>query len=187
MSGIPEKNRKELIELARETIRAKLLNKNPSCLLSGDDLYSQNRGCFVTLHKNGNLRGCIGIIEPVWPLAEAVKMNAINAAFDDPRFFPVQPDELEEISVEISVLSVPEKLDYSGADDLIAKLIPEKHGVIISRGSRKATFLPQVWQQLPDPVQFLKHLCSKAGLNVFSWREPDFQVQVYEAEVFAEE
>lgn len=186
MTNIPDKNRKELLEYAREIIKSKLENRAPSYELSRDDLYRQDRGCFVTLHKNGNLRGCIGIIEPVCPLSEAVKMNALNAAFDDPRFFPLQSEEFDEIDLEISVLTVPCVLEYSGSEDLLKKLIPGKHGVIISKGFRKATFLPQVWDQLPDPVQFLKHLCSKAGLPVFSWKESDFQVQIYEAEVFSE-
>lgn len=186
MSQIPETNRKELLELARETIKARIKKRLPSFKLSHSDLYSQNRGCFVTLHKNNNLRGCIGIIEPLCSLSEAVRMNAANAAFDDPRFFPLQEDELDEVDLEISVLTVPQKLEYSNSEDLLKKLVPGRHGVIISKGSRKATFLPQVWEQLPDPVQFLKHLCTKAGLNAFSWKDSDFNVMIYEAEVFAE-
>lgn len=186
MSMIPENNRKELLGYAKEIIKARIEQRSPSFELADCELYSQNRGCFVSLHKNGNLRGCIGIISPEYPLLEAVKINAINAAFDDPRFFPLQNDELDEISLEISILSVPQELKYCDSNDLIKKLIPEKHGVIISKGFRKATFLPQVWEQLPDPVQFLKHLCTKAGLNPFSWKESDLSVQIYEAEVFSE-
>lgn len=186
MSMIPEKNKKELLEYAREIIKARIEQRSPAFELTNCELYSQKRGCFVSLHKNGNLRGCIGIISPDYPLAEAVKMNAVNAAFDDPRFFPLQNDELYEIDLEISVLTVPEKLEYSDSNELVKKLIPEKHGVIVSKGFRKATFLPQVWEQLPEPVQFLKHLCTKAGLNPFSWKDSDLIVQTYEAEVFSE-
>ena len=183
---IPENNKKELLEYAREIIKAKIEQRPPSFELNNCELYFQNRGCFVSLHKNGNLRGCIGVINPDFSLAEAVKMNAINAAFDDSRFFPLQNNELEEIDLEISLLTIPESLEYSDSNDLLKKLIPEKHGVIISKGFRKATFLPQVWEQLPDPVQFLKHLCTKAGLNPFSWKESGLSVQVYEAQVFSE-
>ncbi|WP_035277492.1 AmmeMemoRadiSam system protein A [Desulforegula conservatrix] len=184
---IPEKNKKELLKYAREIIKAKIEQRSPSFDLTNCELYAENRGCFVTLHKKGNLRGCIGVINPDFSLAEAVKMNAANAAFDDPRFFPLQNDELKEIELEISVLTIPENLEYSDSNDLLKKLIPEKHGVIISKGFRKATFLPQVWEQLPDPVQFLKQLCTKAGLNPFSWKESDLSVQIYEAEVFSEQ
>lgn len=186
MSEIPENNRKELLELAREIIKARIERRSPSFSLSQSDLYSENRGCFVTLHKNSNLRGCIGIIEPVMKLSEAVQMNAVNAAFDDPRFSPLKKEELGAVDLEISVLTVPKKLEYSDSSDLLKKLRPGQHGVIISKGSRKATFLPQVWSQLPDPVQFLQHLCMKAGLDASSWKDSDFNVQVYEAEVFSE-
>ena len=97
MSEIPENNRKELLELAREIIKARIERRSPSFSLSQSDLYSENRGCFVTLHKNSNLRGCIGIIEPVMKLSEAVQMNAVNAAFDDPRFSPLKKEELDDI------------------------------------------------------------------------------------------
>ncbi len=186
MPEISEKVRKELLEFARLTIKARLENLEILPELSGDEFYCEKRGCFVTLHKNGELRGCIGIIEPVYPLAEAIGMNALNAAFDDSRFFPLEACELDHVCIEISVLSVPEKLEYNGSEDLLKKLQPLRHGVIISRNSRKATFLPQVWEQLPEPVHFLKNLCLKAGLSAFSWKESDFRVQVYEAEVFSE-
>lgn len=183
---ISESEKKELLGYAREIITSKLDKRTPLFNLSKSDLYAQNRGCFVTLHKNGNLRGCIGIINPDYPLADAVKINAENAAFEDPRFFPLARNEINEIDLEISILTVPQNLEFSDSDDLLKKLVPGKHGVILSKGFRRATFLPQVWDQLPDPVQFLKHLCTKAGLSPFSWKESGLSIQVYEAEVFSE-
>ena len=149
-------------------------------------LMGELRGCFVTLHKHGQLRGCIGTIEPVYPLAEGVERNAQNAAFRDPRFRPLGAKELKEIDIEVSVLTVPETIHFTDGEDLKSKLIPNVHGVILSRGMHRSTFLPQVWAQLPDKEQFLQRLCLKGGMPAQAWQDPETTVQVYQAEVFGE-
>jgi AmmeMemoRadiSam system protein A len=122
-------------------------------------ILKEDRGCFVTLHKYGQLRGCIGTIEPVCLLAECVEENARNAAFKDPRFPRLSAEELPDIDIEISVLSVPERLDFKDGNDLKRQLRPNVNGVILSHGMRRSTFLPQVWEQLPDKELFLEQLC----------------------------
>ncbi len=145
-----------------------------------------HRGCFVTLHLRGRLRGCIGSIEPMGPLADGVERNACRAAFSDPRFPAVTADELAEIEIEVSVLTEPRRLEFTDAEDLKGKLIPNTHGVILRHGGRSAVFLPQVWDQLPDKEKFLENLCMKCGLSRHAWKEPGTQVSVYEAEYFSD-
>ena len=184
-SQFTKEDQRLLLELARKTIE------------SGDENYSvvpqdlspilkEKRGCFVTLNKNGSLRGCIGYILPVAQLFQAVIENAYNAAFTDPRFPPVDIKELDDIHIDISVLTVPKKLTYSDKDDLLAKLVPFKDGLIIKKGYASATFLPQVWEQLPQKKDFLGHLCMKAGLNSNEWEKGNLEVEIYQAEVFEE-
>ncbi len=142
---------------------------------------------FVTLHtRDGELRGCIGSLMAHRPLVEDVRENALAAAFRDPRFPQMKAAELPNIVIEVSVLTAPQPLDYDGADDLIRKLRPHIDGVIIERGWNRATFLPQVWEQLPAPEEFLTHLCYKAGLPGNAWRWPDLEVSIYQVEEFAE-
>jgi len=151
----------------------------------GDEL-KDKRGTFVTLSKNGELRGCIGHIEPVQEIYKDVIENALAAAFEDTRFQPLSADELPEIKIEISVLTEPRELKYSSADDLLAKLTPLRDGVIIRKGSRGATYLPQVWEGLSNKEEFLSSLCQKAGLSPDEWRSAGLQVFTYQAEVFGE-
>lgn len=187
MSALTEENKKALLRLARSVITSKLIKTEK--IERPDDLSPEmieKRGCFVTLEKNGMLRGCIGSIEPVKPMIECIEANAVNAAFRDPRFPSVTQDELPEIDLEISILTQPVELRYSDADDLLDKLRPRVHGVIISKGFQSATFLPQVWQQLPDKVIFLEHLCQKAGMHKNAWKEGNLRVQVYEVSHFSE-
>jgi AmmeMemoRadiSam system protein A len=143
---------------------------------------------FVTLHtRHGDLRGCIGSLVARRSLVEDVHDNALAAAFSDPRFPPLAAPELPDIVVEVSVLTAPDPLDFDGPDDLIRKLRPNIDGVIIEHGWNRATFLPQVWEQLPSPEQFLSNLCYKARLPVNAWRWPDLKVSIYQVEKFEEE
>jgi len=112
--------------------------------------------------------------------------NTLNAAERDPRFNPVQPDELNHIQIEISVLTVPERLPFSSPADLLAKLEPHRDGVVLKVDGRTATYLPQVWEQISDKVQFLDALTEKAGAAPGDWRAPDTQVYVYRVESFKE-
>lgn len=145
----------------------------------------QPGACFVTLTRGGRLRGCIGTLEAHRTLGADLLANAVNAAMRDPRFPPVSREELAELAIEVSILSPPRPFPYDSPEDLLARLQPGVHGVILSLGGRRATFLPQVWEQLPDPHQFLEHLCHKAGLGGGCWRQ-GVTIQVYTVEKFHE-
>lgn len=141
---------------------------------------------FVTLTVRGNLRGCIGALEPYQSLAMDVREHAIAAALEDPRFPRVQPEELENIEIEVSRLTVPTRLEYSTPDDLLVKLRPHVDGVILRDGYRRATFLPQVWEKIPDAAEFLGHLCWKMGEENDLWRRKHLDVLIYQVEEFHE-
>ncbi len=119
---------------------------------------------FVTLHLHGKLRGCIGSLDARRPLYDDVTRNAYAAAFDDPRFPPLGADELPAVDIEVSVLTVPQPLRFRSEADALSQFRPGVDGVIFQCGRRRATLLPQVWEQLPEPREFLRHLKMKAGL-----------------------
>jgi AmmeMemoRadiSam system protein A len=141
---------------------------------------------FVTLTVHGELRGCIGALEPYQSLAEDVREHAVAAALEDYRFPPVQADELADIEIEVSRLTVPEPLDYTDGDDLLAKLHPPVDGVILRDGFRRATFLPQVWEKIPDKEDFLSQLCWKMGAQGDTWKRKHLEVLLYQVEEFHE-
>ena len=180
---------KYLLGVARRTIERALSNERASEETDTDlpPVFLERRGTFVTLTINGNLRGCIGHIIPRESLIEGIRVNAVNAAFRDPRFRPLSREELDRVRVEISILTEPKPLSYSDARDLLAKLRPGIDGVIIKKGYREATFLPQVWDQLPDKKEFLTHLCLKAGLSGDEWKSGDLEVRVYQVQAFEEQ
>jgi AmmeMemoRadiSam system protein A len=135
--------------------------------------YPQNlqkkQPCFVTLHLKDQLRGCIGSSHAHQPLANDIVHNAHAAAFGDPRFFPLTPEEFKNIDIHISVLNEPEPLQFDSEEDLIHKLRPNIDGLILTENNHRGTFLPSVWESLPDPKQFWKHLKLKAGLPEDYW------------------
>jgi AmmeMemoRadiSam system protein A len=187
MSALNDEDRNALLIVARSAIKAELYNDSKverPANLTGN--LQENRGCFVSLHQNDMLRGCIGTIEPTEPLVTNVEKNACNSAFRDPRFSPLGKEEFSTVAIEISVLTIPTELSFSGGDDLKSKLIPGVHGVILSREWQTATFLPQVWEQLPDVEIFLEHLCQKAGMDKHCWQDTATNVRIYEAEYFSE-
>jgi AmmeMemoRadiSam system protein A len=180
--------KKTLLQLARQTLeagvhRGKLprIDKN-----SLTPTLSAEGASFVTLTVNGNLRGCIGALEPYQPLAEDVCEHVVAAALEDYRFPTVQEDELKSIEIEISLLTMPVPLKYSDADDLLARLRPGTDGVILRDGFRRATFLPQVWEKIPAPAEFLANLCYKMGTAPDTWRHKHLEVLVYQVEEFHE-
>lgn len=183
---------RELLKLARSAIASKLDIKSdlpqPSELMAGlkDELFSQKRGIFVTIHLNKKLRGCIGTLESVEKVKEGVKHNAVSAAFQDPRFPPLTSEEFNGCHLEVSILSQPVALEYSDVKDLLSKLQEGIHGVIIRKEGAKATFLPQVWQQLPDKALFLSNLCRKAGLSDLEWKRGTLDVMTYTVQYFEE-
>jgi len=141
---------------------------------------------FVTLTHHGELRGCVGALEAYQPLAEDVREHALAAALDDYRFPPVTQGEVAGLEIEISRLTQPQPLKYEGSQDLLQSLRPDIDGVILRDGPRRATFLPQVWQKLPDPVQFLSHLCMKMRADANLWRYKKLSVYTYQVEEFRE-
>ena len=176
----------KLMELARNVIAAKLGVEDEKFSPDdfNDEIYQEDRGVFVTLEIKGQLKGCIGNIEPEFPLWEAVMRNALNSAFDDPRFSQLTAEEFKNIDIEISVLTVPKELEFNSSKDLLSKLRVGKDGVILGKGMYKATFLPQVWDEIADKEQFLLTLCMKAGLSPDAWKDDDIEVSIYEVEKF---
>lgn len=143
--------------------------------------------CFVTLlQPDGELRGCTGTLVAQSPLAEEVLRTAAQTAISDPRFQPVRPDEEPDLDIEISVLTPSRKLDVSDPQSLPDMIRPRIDGVTLRRGFYRATFLPQVWDKIPDPVEFLDRLCLKMGLSRKAWLLPGIEVEVYQVEEFSE-
>jgi AmmeMemoRadiSam system protein A len=141
---------------------------------------------FVTLTERGALRGCIGSLEARQPLALDVQEHAADAAVRDHRFTPVTPSGVPALHIEVSVLTKPAPLSYTDPPELPRLLRPMTDGVILAKGMRKATFLPQVWEQLPDAGQFLSHLCEKMGADADLWRRERLSVMTYQVECFEE-
>lgn len=177
-----------LLRWARDAVRQATAQQTLTVPDKGqlNGLLAEVRACFVTLTKGGELRGCIGHIQPIEPLAQAVVDNARNAAVRDPRFPPVRPDEVDQLSIEISVLTQPQPLAFASPDELLSLLQPHRHGVVLEVEGRRSTFLPQVWAQLPDKTRFLEQLSLKAGADRSAWRGKDVRVSVYEVESFEE-
>jgi len=175
-----------LLELARKTLSCRLKGEVPP-EQPDDAVFGEETATFVTLKLDGQLRGCIGNLKPVGTLWEGICDNAINAAFHDHRFSSLKPEELSQIHLDISILSPPVTLAYSDTEDLLTKLRPGIDGVILRDGRHGATFLPQVWKQLPTTEQFLSHLCRKAGLAESAWREKKMEIQTYYVQCFEEE
>ena len=177
-----------LVRLARQTIAEKLgepcIKVDPQVLK--DTAFQTSRGTFVTLSIDKQLRGCIGTLEPSDSILAGIKRNAINAAFHDPRFPPLEPAELDQVDIEVSILTEPYPLEYRDSKDLIAKLRVNVDGVILRKGSASATFLPQVWEQLPRPEEFLSHLCMKAGLRADAWKKSHPEILIYQVQYFEE-
>jgi AmmeMemoRadiSam system protein B/AmmeMemoRadiSam system protein A len=140
---------------------------------------------FVTLTQNGQLRGCIGSLEAHRPLDQDVRANAVAAAFRDPRFSPLTLAELPHTRVEVSLLSMPQPMSFSSEADALRQLRPNVDGVIFIAGTHRSTFLPQVWEQLPDPRLFMAHLKQKAGLPA-DWWSAEVQLQRYEVQKWKE-
>lgn len=141
---------------------------------------------FVTLTQHGQLRGCIGSLEAWRPLAQDVRENALAAAFRDPRFNALSADELPLTRVEVSLLTAAEPISFSSEADALGQLRPGIDGIIFSAGTRRATFLPQVWEQLPKPELFMAHLKQKAGLPADYWG-PNVQLERYTVRKWKEE
>lgn len=172
-----------LLAIARESLAAALdLGRETP----RDEPWLHEPGAtFVTLRRLGGLRGCVGSIQPYRPLLDDVRSNARAAAFSDTRFPPVRRDEYPELSVEVSLLSPCEPFEFDGQEDALARLRPGIDGIVFEFQGRRSTFLPQVWEQLPDPRDFLTHLKRKAGLPAAFWH-PDVKLWRYTVMKWAE-
>ncbi|HET9043356.1 MAG TPA: AmmeMemoRadiSam system protein B [Burkholderiales bacterium] len=185
--GYDEAHGRALLGLARGAVGEAL--GNGSVAIPDEPWLKEKRATFVTLNQDGKLRGCIGSLQPTRALGEDVVANAANAALADRRFSPLKPDELSSIEMEVSLLSAPTLVQFADANELMAQLRPGTDGVILAADGRRGTYLPQVWEQLPDPVQFLASLKQKAGIpadtrltrcqvwryQVRKWRESDLE------------
>lgn len=177
-----------LLTIARQAIYDGVRGNNPE-KINLEELSPRLRepgASFVTLTKGGELRGCVGALDAYQPLVEDVREHAIAAALQDYRFSPVQAEEIPELLIEISCLTPPVLLEYDKPDELLVRLRPGIDGVILREGARKATFLPQVWQKLPDVKQFLGHLCQKMGVDENYWRNHKLKIFTYQVEEFHE-
>lgn len=188
---LTDHQKKILLRLARQTIEEELGQPAKDPLLTKelhDPELRQHCGVFVTLNFDGMLRGCIGSLLGLEPLIAGVRRHAVNAALRDNRFPLLTVNELPEVVIEISVLTPPQNLEYTDSGDLINRLRPGVDGVILKiPGGAGATFLPQVWEQIPETETFLRHLCLKAGLPADSWRHGNLTVQTYQACHFNEQ
>ncbi len=188
-TNLSREERLILLQVARQAI-AEAVCGSPAAQLDLQELpaaLSQPGASFVTLTIAGELRGCIGALEAYQPLVEDVREHAVGAALQDYRFPPLDPRELDELEIEISRLTSPQLLSYNTSDELLQKLRPGIDGVILRDGLHRATFLPQVWEKLPDPAVFLEHLCAKMGASPSLWRYKSLQVYTYQVEEFHEE
>ena len=185
---LSRKEKEQLLSLARKTLKAAVRGRDlPEIDLAAWSPKLRKPGaCFVTLEKNSQLRGCVGTLEPEKPLVISVQERALAAAFKDYRFPALREEELKQVSIEISYLTTPQVLDYDQPGELADKLRPGVDGVVISDGKRKATFLPQVWEKLPDREQFISRLCLKMGVNADYWRSHQLKVKTYQVEKFRE-
>jgi AmmeMemoRadiSam system protein A len=186
---ISPKSKQRLLRIAREAIESNVKNRSEASLeLSSLPAELQADGaCFVTLTRNGELRGCIGSLEARQPLALDVQEHAVDAAFRDFRFPPLVESELPGLHIEISVLSPPELLTYQNTEELPGLLHPGVDGVVLARGLRRATFLPQVWEKVDDASTFLDMLCEKMGFDYDLWRRQKLDVYTYHVDSFEEE
>jgi len=176
---LSEQNKNELLDYARRVLIGAVnggASEDEDC---PDASYNQSAGVFVSLHKGEELRGCIGYIEPVSTIWDAIRDNTLSAALRDHRFDHVVPEELEQIKIEISILTTNKSC-------AIDEIETGKHGAVLQQGGRKATYLPQVWQELPEREAFFSSLCQKAGLETTCWNNPRTKFYKYEAVVFSE-
>ena len=177
----------ELLRLARGSIEYGLAHREP-LPVQYDELpraLAEPGATFTTLHLEGQLRGCRGTLKAVKPLAEDVARSAFQAAFEDPRFDPVGEDELAAINLEVAVLSPLEPISFTDEADLLNQLVPGTDGLVIFADGRRATFLPTVWEMLPEPSQFLAALKAKCGLAGDDWSER-FEFQRYRTTLYSE-
>ncbi len=180
MSQLPDASRLAALQLARRAIEMYLRRGEFPLVPLPDPALARLSGVFVTLHRHRRLRGCIGQVEPVEPLSTAIARCAVAAAREDPRFDPVALEELPEIVIELSVLSLLQPISAE-------KIEVGKHGLLVTRGYRRGLLLPQVASERGwSRERFLEETCVKAGLSTHAWRDPLTDLRAFTAEVFSE-
>ena len=178
-TNLTDDEKKTLHNIALTAIKNKLENEPPSVSQSITDTLNEKRGAFVSLHKHGQLRGCIGYVHGVKPLAEAINDMAIAAAFQDPRFSTLQENELSDLDIEISVLTPMKQISN------INEIEVGKHGLMMIKGPYSGLLLPQVATQYNwDRQTFLSETCHKAGLPVDAWKDDETEIYIFSAEIF---
>ena len=185
IGNLTQEQGKKLVALAETVIDSYLDGKKTIPATPDDPDFKEKGASFVTLKLSGNLRGCIGKLEPVTTLWEDVAENAVNAAFNDFRFSPLNRKEFAETTIEVSVLSTPVPLEYEYPEELLKRLRPGVDGVILQDGGKRATFLPQVWDQLPSAGIFLENLCRKAGIDPSAFQEKIMEIKTYTVQSFS--
>jgi len=189
-SPLTEQEKRLGLQLARQSITA-AVNRQALPQFKLEEMPDNLKApgaCFVTLRKHDTkaLRGCTGVLVARSPLAEEIVKTAAQSALFDPRFEPVRPDELDHIEIEISILTPPRKLTILDPAELPTLIRPGIDGVTLYRGPHRATFLPQVWERIPEPVLFLDMLSQKMGLDRDAWKKPGIEAEVYQVEEFSE-
>ena len=179
--GLTREQQKILLKLARESLEASVKREKMLELQIEDDILMEKRGAFVTLTKNGKLRGCIGMILSEEPLAITIVEMAKSAALDDPRFPDVSVDELKDIKIEISALTPMQQIKD------VNEIVVGKHGIYIKQGWHSGLLLPQVatdwgWNR----TEFLAHTCNKAGLPAEAWEDSETEIYIFSAQIFSE-
>lgn len=176
-----------LLEIAKQSILHGLSTGRalPVNITDFSEPLTEKRASFVTLKKNGQLRGCIGMLEAVRPVVQDVAENAFSAAFRDSRFEHVTVDEINDLSIHLSILTTPQPIDFTTEKDLLGKIRADVDGLILVEGIYKSTFLPAVWESLPDPKSFLDNLKLKAGLEKHHWSN-QIKVSCYQTESIEE-
>jgi len=188
--GLSSEDGALLIKAAREAIEHySEFGEVPNVLKGVDlDAYAEPRGVFVTLKEKGQLRGCIGFPLPMFPLGQAVCRAAVAAAFDDFRFSPLKKEEIKNVDIELSVLSVPEKIEVEDSEEYLEKIEIGRDGLIIEYLGHSGLLLPQVpGEQGWDIKEYLEGLCMKAGLPPGSWSEPGVVLKSFQAQIFEEQ
>lgn len=182
---VNEETGKFTVKLVRSIIKSHLKNDQINIENYPSEL-NKERGLFVTLEKNGELRGCIGIPEPKKSMIENIK-EASKSVCNDPRFPPLSKGELDEITVEVSILTEPEKMKHNKEDKILDNIEINKDGLILEQGHNKGLFLPQVWEKVPNKEDFLGQLCFKAGLNDPSaWLSDSSELYKFQVRAFKE-
>jgi len=189
LGGLTDADTELLFSIAREALRRSTIGGDHSWVPDLDRLpvaLHRPAATFVTLHIDGELRGCVGSVEARLPLAWDVAKNAVAAGHHDPRFRPLAPHELDRLEVEVSILSPLRELPYSSFEDLIDKVRPGVDGVMVERGYQRGLLLPQVWESLPDRRRFLEHVAMKAGAGLEIYGDPSTKVYVFERTSFSD-